>query len=294
MHKTLHNMFIRSLPRSVLVAGCLLGALAGCQTTTSAGAVGVTRSQFMLISADQLNQMAAQTYLKLTNEAAQKGTLNADPAMTARVRAIAARIEPQTRVFRADAPGWHWQVNVIQSKEMNAFCMPGGRIIFYSGLITQLKMTDDEIAIVMGHEIAHALREHSREQVSQAMAAQAGLGIGAAVLGAGAAGADLANQGYQMLVATKFSRTDETEADRIGLELAARAGYDPRAGVTLWQNMMQAQKGNQPSEFLSTHPAEANRIQTIKSLLPTVMPLYEAAKRNETATTRGTTYQRYN
>ncbi len=273
----MHTVLIRSLLCAVLAAACLLGTLSGCETTTSAGAVGVSRSQFMLISADQLNQMAEQTYLQLKSDATKKGTLNADPAMTARVRAIAARIEPQTRIFRADAPAWNWQVNVIKSKELNAFCMPGGRIMFYSGLITQLKLTDDEIAIVMGHEIAHALREHSREQVSQALAAQAGLGIGAAVLGAGAAGADLANQGYQMLVATKFSRTDETEADRIGLELAARAGYDPRAGLTLWQKMTQAQTGDRPAEFLSTHPAETNRIQTIKALLPTVMPLYEAA-----------------
>jgi predicted Zn-dependent protease len=129
---------------------------------------------------------------------------------------------------------------------------------------------------VMGHEIAHALREHSREQASQQIAAQTGLGVGAAILGVGGAGADLAAQGYQTLVATKFSRTDESEADLIGLELAARAGYDPRAGITLWKKMMQANSGNAPPEFLSTHPAEANRVQTIQSMLPTVMPLYEA------------------
>jgi predicted Zn-dependent protease len=259
---------------------CVICALSACETTTSGGAVGVNRSQFMLISSEQLNQISAQTYLQLQNEASKKGTLNAEPALTARVRAIAVRIEPQTGVFRADAPAWDWQVNVIKSDELNAFCMPGGRIMFYSALITKLDLTDDEIAVVMGHEIAHALREHSREQVSQAIAAQTGLGIGAAILGVGSAGADLANQGYQALVATKFSRTDETEADRIGLELAARAGYDPRAGITLWQKMMKAQTGAQPTEFLSTHPAEANRIATIQSLLPTVLPLYYAAKSN--------------
>ncbi|MCX7065185.1 MAG: M48 family metalloprotease, partial [Proteobacteria bacterium] len=138
----------------------------------------MNRSQLLLISAEQLDQVAAQTYTQLSNEAANKGALNTDPKLTARVRAIAARIESQTNVFRADAPSWPWQVNVIQSKELNAFCMPGGRIMFYSGLITQLDLTDDEIAIVMGHEIAHALREHSREQASQAMAAQTGLGVG--------------------------------------------------------------------------------------------------------------------
>ena len=263
--------------RGIATACCIALTLVGCQSTTNTGAVGVNRSQLLLISAEQLDQVAGQTYAQLTNEAKQKGTLNANPALTARVRAIAARIEPQTKVFRPDAPGWAWQVNVIDSKELNAFCMPGGRIVFYSGLITQLDLTDDEIAIVMGHEIAHALREHSREQASQAIAAQTGLGIGAAVLGAGQAGAELANQGYQLLVATKFSRTDEDEADRIGLELAARAGYDPRAGLTLWQKMMKASSGDRPPEFLSTHPAESNRIQTIQSLLPTVMPIYQQA-----------------
>ena len=274
-------MFIRSI--ATIWVCCVVLALGGCETTTSSGAVGVDRSQFMLVSAEQLDQMAAQTYTALQNDAMKKGALNTDPAITARVRAIAARIEPQTRIFRPDAPAWNWQVNVIKSNELNAFCMPGGRIMFYSGLITKLDLTDDEIAIVMGHEIAHALREHSREQVSQAMAAQAGLGVGAALLGLGSAGADIAAQGYQTFVATKFSRTDETEADRIGLELAARAGYDPRAGITLWQKMMKAQSGDSPPEFLSTHPAEANRIQTIRALLPTVLPLYYAAKKNGSA-----------
>ena len=257
--------------------GAVVLALAACETTTNSGAVGVNRSQFMLISAEQLDQMAGQTYNKLAADATKKGQLNTDAALTARVRAIAARIEPQTHIFRPDAANWNWQVNVIDSKELNAFCMPGGRIMFYSGLIKQLNLTDDEIAIVMGHEIAHALREHSREQISQQMAAQTGIGIGAALLGLGQAGADLADQGYQSLVATKFSRTDETEADRIGLELAARAGFDPRAGLTLWKKMGAAAK-DAPPEFLSTHPADANRAATIQSLLPTVMPLYEAAK----------------
>ena len=262
--------------RCAIVCGALL-AFAGCQSTTGSGAVGVKRSQLMIVSSEQVNQLAAQSYAQLKNESTQKGKLNTDAAMTARVRAIAARLEPQTRVFRADAPAWDWQVNVIDSKEVNAFCMPGGRIMVYSGLIDQLDLTDDEIAIVMGHEIAHALREHSREQLSQSMAAETGLGVASAILGGGSAGADLATQGYQALVATQFSRTDESEADRIGLELAARAGYDPRAGLTLWKKMGDASKGA-PPEFLSTHPADANRAKTIQSLLPTVIPLYDAAK----------------
>jgi predicted Zn-dependent protease len=231
----------------------------------------------MLVSSEQLDQISEQTYAKLKNDATKKGTLNADPALTRRVRNIAARIAPQTHAFRPDAPSWNWQVNVIDSKELNAFCMPGGRIMFYSGLIERLKLSDDEIAVVMGHEVAHALREHSREQVSRSIAAQTGLGIGAALLGLGSAGADLANTGYQALIATKFSRTDETEADRIGLEVSSRAGYDPRAGISLWKKMSSASEG-EPAEFLSTHPADASRTKTIESLLPTVMPLYEAAR----------------
>jgi predicted Zn-dependent protease len=254
--------------------------LCGCETTTQGGAVGANRSQLMLISSQQLDQMAAQSYTKLQADAAKKGVLNPDPAMTQRVRAIADRIRPQTAVFRPDAPGWKWEINVIGGNELNAFCMPGGKIMFYAGLIRQLNLTDDEIAVVMGHEISHALREHSREQVSQAMAAQTAIGVGAALFGLGEGGAGIANVGYEALIATRFSRTDENEADRIGLELTARAGYDPRAGVTLWQKMINANKGGSPPEFLSSHPADAGRVTQVQALLPTVMPLYEAAHRH--------------
>ncbi len=268
---------IRVLTTALLTCAAL--ALAGCASTTTGGTVGAERKQLLLISSAQLEQMAAQSYSKLQSDASKKGALNTDPALTQRVRAIALRIEPHTAVFRRDAPGWKWEVSVINSKELNAFCMPGGKIAFYSGLITQLNLSDAEIAIVMGHEISHALREHSREQVSQAIAAQTTIDIGAALLGIGGGSANLASSAYQALVATKFSRVDESEADRIGLELTARAGYDPRAGVSLWQKMIQANQGGRPPEFLSTHPAESNRIHQIESLLPTVMPLYDAARR---------------
>lgn len=261
---------------SVALAAIVLGGTAGCQSTTSGGAVGAERRQLLLVSSAELDQMAAKAYSQLQADSRKKGTLNTEPALTNRVRAIASRITPQTRAFRADAPGWKWEVNTISSDELNAFCMPGGKIMFYTGLIKRLNLSDEEIAVVMGHEIAHALREHSREQVSQAMAAQATIGIGAALLGLGDGAASLANAGYEALIATTFSRGDESEADRIGLELSARAGYDPRAGVTLWQKMLKAQSGSRPPEFLSTHPAETSRIQQIEALLPTVMPLYQA------------------
>jgi predicted Zn-dependent protease len=256
-----------------------LAMLSGCATTTAGGAVGANRSQLLLISSEQLEQTAAQGYTQLKTEATQKGALNTNEKLLERVRAIARRIEPQTGIFRKDAPGWNWEVNVIDSDELNAFCMPGGKIMFYSGLINQLKLTDEEIAVVMGHEIAHALREHSREQVSQAIAAQTALGVGTAVFGLSQTTAQLAGIGYQAFIATHFSRTDEAEADRIGLELSARAGYNPRAGVTLWQKMINANAGGQLPEFLSSHPADSTRVQQIESLLPVVMPLYEAARR---------------
>ncbi len=240
--------------------------------------MGVERKQLMLVSAAQLNQLAAEGYTKLTADAASAGVLNQDAAMLARLRRIAARITPQTATFRADAPAWPWEVNVQASDAINAFCMPGGKIMFYSGLISQLALSDAEIAVVMGHEIAHALREHSREQASQAIAAQATIGAGAALLGLAQPSVDLARIAYGALLATHFSRSDETEADRLGLELSARAGYDPQAAVSLWRKMLATRKGGRPPAFLSSHPAEASRVEQVQALLPVVMPLYQAAQ----------------
>jgi predicted Zn-dependent protease len=265
------RVFLRALSALFVVM------LAACETTTSGGAVGADRAQLMLVSSQQLEQMAAESYAKLLADAARKGVLNRDGAMLQRLRAVASRIEPQTAVFRRDAPAWKWEVNLLASDEVNAFCMPGGKIMVHSGLVTQLSLSDAEIAVVMGHEIAHALREHSREQVSQAIAAQAAIGAGSALLGLGQGSAELAGAGYQALIATRFSRTDESEADRIGLELAARAGYDPRAGVALWRKMMNAHSGGRAPEFLSSHPADSRRVAQIEALLPAVMPLYQTA-----------------
>ena len=253
-------------------------ALSSCATTTAGGAVAADRSQLMLISTEELNQMAAQSYEKLRSDATDKGLLNQNAAMLQRVRTISGRLEAQTNVFRKDAPGWQWEVNTIKSDELNAFCMPGGKIMVYSGLITKLDLTDAELATVLGHEIAHALREHVREQMSQALVAEGVIGAGAAIFGLGETSTKAANVGYQVLLATRFSRTDESEADKIGLELAARAGYDPRAGITLWQKMTSAKQGGRPPEFLSSHPADATRVQQIQKILPKVIPFYDAAR----------------
>lgn len=258
------------------VAAALL--VAACASSTEGGAVGASRSQLLLVSSAELDQMAVQGYNKLKTEAAAKRALNTDTAMLNRVRAVAARIEPQTAVFRADAPRWQWEVNLITSDEINAFCMPGGKIMFYTGLIRKLSLSDDEIAVVMGHEIAHALREHSREQVSQAVAAQTAISIGTQLLGLGDGASQITGAAYEALVATRFSRSHENEADRIGLELMARAGYNPQAGVTLWQKMTSS-GGAGGGDFLSSHPSDSSRVAQIQALLPTVMPLYQAPRR---------------
>jgi len=254
-------------------------ALAGCQTvqTTQPGAVGVERQQSMLLSSKEVNQSAAQAYDQVLAAADKKGQVNQDPVLLERVRRVSKRLIPQTGVFRADAPGWDWEVNLISSKELNAWVMPGGKIAFYTGLIERLKLTDDEIAAIMGHEIAHALREHGRERASQAMAQGIALSIIGAVAGVSRSGMDLTQLVLNVTLNLPNSREHETEADRIGVELAARAGYDPRAAVNVWEKMARAADG-QPPEILSTHPAPATRIADLKVYAARVMPLYEQAR----------------
>jgi predicted Zn-dependent protease len=253
--------------------------LVACGTTTQQGAVGVQRSQLLLVSSGDMNTGAIQAYQKVIGEAQTKGTLNRDPAQTARVRAIAQRLIPQTAVFRPDAPGWKWEVNVLAVDELNAWCMPGGKIAFYSGLIDKLRLTDDEIAAVMGHEIAHALREHSRERASQQAASAAVVGVGAAILGVGQVGTELGNMVAQATFNLPNSRTQESEADVMGVELAARAGYDPRAAIQLWQKMGQATGGGGGTpQWLSTHPSADTRIRDLQVYSQKVMPLYEQAR----------------
>jgi predicted Zn-dependent protease len=252
--------------------------LASCETvqTTRPGAVGVERTQTMLVSSADVNRSAVQAYGQELKKAAAKGALNRNAAQVARVRVIAIRLANASGAFRPDAPGWAWETNVISSKEINAWCMPGGKIAVYTGLIEKLNVTDDELAAVMGHEIAHALREHGRERASQAMAQ----GMALSVLGIAVGASDTSLQLAQIITDITFnlpnSREHEIEADRIGVELAARAGYDPRAAVTLWQKMAKA-AGNGPPQFLSTHPSPENRIRDLQVYAERVMPLYRSA-----------------
>lgn len=260
-----------------------LSALSGCATTTNSSVAGVDRKQLLILSEAQVQSMSAQSYVQTLKEANSKNNLNTNSAQVTRVRNISNRLIAQTPVFRPDARNWKWEVNVLDTDEINAYCMPGGKIMVYTGLIEKLNATDAELAAVIGHEIAHALREHGRERMSLAAVQQVGL-MGLAVLAgssqnqtAATAGVQAAALGSNLFFALPNSRQQETEADRIGLELAARAGYDPHAAITLWQKM-DALAGSNPPEFLSDHPANASRIAELKELIPKVMPLYEQAK----------------
>src|SRR5690606_33937685 len=189
--------------------------------------------QRMLVSEQELDQAATKQYTALIAEEKKKNALNRDAAQVARVRRIADRLIAQTPVFRPDARSWKWEVNVLSSSEVNAWCMPGGKIAVYTGLIDKVKPTDDELAAVIGHEISHALREHARERASEQMVAGSLISVGSALFGLGDLGQQGAQYAYMGLVGLPNSRSHETEADRMGVELAARAGYDPRAAVTL-------------------------------------------------------------
>ena len=257
--------------------------LAACTTvqTTGQGHIGLDRKQRMspLVSEAELNASAEAAYAEVLGKAKKANALDVDQAMTQRVRAVAARLIPQVAAFRPDALKWNWKVSVIKSDELNAWCMPGGKIAFYSGIIDRLKLSDDEIAAIMGHEIAHALREHARERASEQATAGLLIGIGAAAAGVGQAGHDLGRLAYQTTFGLKHSRLHETEADRIGVELAARAGYDPRAAITLWQKMAQVSGAGGTPEFLSTHPSASSRIRDLQDYSGRVMPLYQQSGR---------------
>ena len=265
------------------IAALAAASLAACSTTTEQGAVGVERRQLLLVSSAELDQAAAVQYQNVIKEQTPKGNVNKDPQQVERVRAITQRLIPQTAVFRKDALDWKWEVNVLTSPQINAWCMPGGKIAVYTGIIEKLQITDDELAAVLGHEISHALREHSRERASQ----QAAAGIGASlagvladifVPGTGQLGSAAVGLGGQVGVLLPYSRLHETEADRMGVELAARAGYDPRAAIALWQKMAKLSGGGAPPALLSTHPSNEARIKDLEVFSQRVLPLYEQAR----------------
>ena len=240
--------------------------------------VGKKSTFTKFVSAEQIEQAATQQYAQMQRQAAQQRALApADHPQVLRLRAISQRLIPYTYEWNERARQWKWEVNLIGSKQINAFCMPGGKIAYYYGILDQLQLTDDEVAMIMGHEMTHALREHAREQMGKRFATRGAIELGSAILGLGNGGRLLADMGGQLLT-LQFGRADETEADLVGLELAARAGYDPKAGISLWQKMAAANKRSQV-ELLSTHPSGPTRISDIERNLPKVEPLYARAEK---------------
>jgi len=278
---TNHHSCCLCARRRVLLQGAALSLVlpgAGMQLAHADG-VDVGRNSVFtkLVPAETIEKSAAQQYAQMMQQAAaQKALAGKDHPQVKRLRAIAKKTIPHALGWNPRARDWNWEVNLIGSKQVNAFCMPGGKIAFYTGILDQLKLTDDEVATVMGHEVAHALREHARERMGKTAATSIGASLLGQVLGLGDLGQTVTNYGAQLLT-LQFSRSDESEADLVGMELAARAGFDPRAGVSLWQKMAIASKGA-PPQWLSTHPAGATRIADIEANLPKVLPLFTRAR----------------
>ena len=246
--------------------------LAGCATSPTG------RSQLMLVSEDQAIVYSRQAYTETVDGLKEEGKIVTDPTITRRVQTITDRLVVQAGIMRPETRGWEWEVKVIDDPEqVNAWCMAGGKMAVYTGLLQKVQPTDDELAQVMGHEISHALANHTAERMSVAMATSLGLGVLSAASDKPEQAATLGALAATLAIELPNSRTAEREADRIGIELAAKAGYDPRAAVTLWQKMEKV-GGATPPEFLSTHPSPGNRQQTLRQLADEMMPYYERAK----------------
>jgi len=266
-------------PQRRLFTGLLgLGAASAAMPSWAQVDVGDESKFAKLVPAEQVEAAAAQQYAQMLRESAQQRALApAGHPQVIRLRAIAQRIIPHALSWNPRARDWKWEVNLIGSAQLNAFCMPGGKIAFYYGILDKLKLSDDEVAMIMGHEVAHALREHARERMGKTTATRLGASIVSGLLGLGSTGDALLNMGGQLLT-LKFSRENETEADLVGMELAARAGYNPEAGVSLWEKMGQASKGA-PPQWMSTHPSGPSRIRDIQANLPKVEGLYAQAEK---------------
>ncbi|RZL08788.1 MAG: M48 family peptidase [Rubrivivax sp.] len=285
MNKMLTKTMQRPLKPTLAALLTAVALSTGMLATTASHAQGQTREGVevgkqsglaRLVPAEQVEAAATQQYEQMKAQARQQNALVPDNhPQVVRLRAIATRLIPYSLKWNERAKAWQWQVMLLNSKDINAFCMPGGKIAFYTGILEKLQLTDDEVAMIMGHEMAHALREHARERMGKTTATRLGVNLLSGLLGLGNTGDALLGMGAQLLT-LKFGREDESEADLVGMELAARAGYDPRAGVSLWQKMAAASKGA-PPQFLSTHPSGSTRISDIQANLGRVMPLYERA-----------------
>jgi Zn-dependent protease with chaperone function len=269
--------------RFLLLVLAFLSAPAFPQQKQNEG-VEVQRSRLLLLPASTVERSAGQQYGQLMQAAAQKNALNVDKAQVERLRRIARELIPHATRFNQNAEKWRWEVNLISSRTVNAFCMPGGKIAFFTGIIDQLQLTDDEISTIMGHEIGHALLEHGRARMSEQVLKSVGISVAAAVFNLGQLSAELLAQAANLALSLPYARRQEADADLVGIELSARAGHDPRAAVAVWQKMSKlSQAGGksasgQPPQFLSTHPSHESRIRDIEANLPRVMPLFQKAR----------------
>ena len=263
------------MKNSLIASLAMVLALVACQTNPITG-----RKQLMLVSEDSAITASKEAYVQMLQPLEKAGKINNDPAETARIERITGLLVAQAIKFRPETEKWEWSIKVIDDpKTVNAWAMAGGKMAIYTGLIDQLKATDDELAQVLGHEISHALAKHTAERMSRAMAMEAGLGVLAATTQSSQYGG-LALTGAQLaaVVALELpnSRGAESEADRVGMELAAKAGFDPHAAVSLWDKMSKVGGGDGSSrfDFLSTHPAPAKRMETLAAMVPQMMPFY--------------------
>lgn len=270
------RLAVKALALAVLLAGTAAAAQPADE------GVKVEKSRLLLLPAATVERSAAQQYAQLMRQAAQKGLLNTERQQLERLRNIARALIPHSARFNKDAERWRWEVNLIASRTVNAFCMPGGKIAFFSGILEALQLTDDEVAAVMGHEIAHALLEHGRARMSEQVLKSVGIAVAAAVFNLGQLSTEVLAHAANLAVSLPYARKQETDADLVGMELAARAGFDPRAAAGVWRKMalLAERTGRgQPPQFLSTHPSHDTRLKEIEANLPRVLPLYEQARR---------------
>ena len=261
----------------IVVALVAVGLSSGCETNPISG-----RSTLALVSEKSAQASSAKAYAQKIDVASQQGKLSTDTALNARVNRITDDLIVQAKLMYAPSKDWKWAVNVVDEPTINAWCMPGGKMAIYTGIIEKLDLSDDEIAQIMGHEISHALLGHGRERISRAYATSAGLTLGSIIVGTDLTGfSPLADIALNL----PNSREGESEADRYGIELAARAGYNPEAAVTLWKKMSAVSKDNPPT-FLSTHPSPSDRIQVLGTLVPQMMPIYEESRKTQPRATK--------
>lgn len=270
--KNAYNCAIAILMTDITMKNSLLLAVVSIILTACATSP-TGRQQLMLISPDSAIVQSKAAYLSTVQELDANAQLVDDPALVNRVQTIAGRLVSEAVVLFPNSKDWEWSVAIIDDPEtINAWCMAGGRMAIYTGIINKLDLTDDEMAQIMGHEISHALANHTAEKMSRAMAINAGVAATAVVTDNNAMVLSGAAMAAQLALDLPNSRVAESEADRIGIEIAALAGYEPQAAVTLWQKMA-AVGGETPPQFLSTHPSPSNRQETLSQLVPEMRAL---------------------